>query len=98
MLNYENMAVKGSDATLKRGYEVDGVKVRHSIRLNSYDFQSTAVAQVWSPTDLRWNEIASLPHTAWATDTSVYGPESACFEALGEADAELEARVRATLA
>lgn len=47
--------------------KVDGHKVRLRIRSNSYASQCWAIAEVWSATDMRWNEIATIPHGAMQT-------------------------------
>ncbi len=39
---------------------IDGHKVRFSVRSNPYSFQCHARAEIWSPAKLGWNEVAHL--------------------------------------
>lgn len=41
----------------------NGTKVRLTLQRNAYDFQSHAYSEAFSPTDLRWNRIDSVPFT-----------------------------------
>jgi hypothetical protein len=50
---------------------IDGHRVRVRIRRNCYIFQSHAVAEIWAKDALRWNEVATVPHTAMETAASV---------------------------
>jgi len=50
--NYESLHKIGEDAEHT---------VRISIRVNSHAFQSFVKAEIYSPTNKSWNEIASLP-------------------------------------
>jgi hypothetical protein len=49
------------EATIRPNH--DAIKVRARVHRDNYGFQSWAHAQVWSPTDLRWNAaITELPN------------------------------------
>lgn len=48
--------------------EIDGFKVRTRVRQDSYAKQSFARAEVWSTTDLRWNEVATTDPSALESD------------------------------
>ncbi|MFA7523703.1 MAG: hypothetical protein WCY71_12330 [Halothiobacillaceae bacterium] len=43
-------------------YELNGFKVRVTIKRNAYDDQSSAIAQVLDAKTPKWNTIASIPH------------------------------------
>lgn len=43
---------------------LDGTRIRVTVRSNSYDFQSLAMAEVWSPLTAAWNEVDVLPYRA----------------------------------
>lgn len=63
----------------------DGLKVRIRIKRDSYAFQSYAIAEVWSITDARWNEVASI-HYSKMVPSDAYGKQSE-FEAAAAVDA-----------
>jgi hypothetical protein len=56
------------DVTLTETFrDNNGRKIRLSIKSDSYEFQCHAYAEVWSPTNLRWNRVASIPHANMKT-------------------------------
>lgn len=62
-----------------------GHKVRITIRSDSYRFQSSARAEVFNPTELKWNGLASIHYAAMQTPPGlVYAsapPAAWCFAA-----------------
>jgi len=92
-LEYSSLHVKGSDAHYERGTVVKGRTVRVRVRLNSYDFQSHAIAEVW--TGDAWSEVAHLHHEEYWV--SPYATYENIAEATEEAENELLARTYATL-
>jgi hypothetical protein len=89
--------ITGSDQDryFETGHTYRQVPIRVKVRVNSYEHQSTAVAQVWSQKDLRWNEIASArPETWWV---SPYSDLDTLREAIDEVHDELVTRAHVTL-
>jgi hypothetical protein len=39
----------------------DGYTLRYKIHIDFYDFQSKATAEVWSPHELKWNQLHFIP-------------------------------------
>jgi hypothetical protein len=68
-------------------WEAAGRKVRIRIRVESYEFQSYAVAEVLDPATMHWNQvadihysrIASLPGAANAKASPDFGPDEAAL-------------------
>ena len=63
-----------NDVTYVETRIADGVATRVRIRVNTYDFQSSAYGQIFSPTEARWNTVAqSEPDHWWNRGMTVYG-------------------------
>lgn len=93
---YANVGRDGQNVNYDEGELVGEVKVRYRIHHDrSYARQSSAVAEVWSPGDLRWNEAAAYGYEQWAADRLYDG--TGLTEGAEEALGELKARVRALL-
>ena len=58
-------------------YNLSGQKVRVTVYRDSYDFQSRIHVDVWSPTDLRWNTVQTLPGTEYADLPKRYATRAA---------------------
>ena len=43
-------------------YEVAKHKLKISIKRDSYDFQSKGHISIWNPTELKWNNVYSIPY------------------------------------
>jgi hypothetical protein len=95
-LHYENMFETSQGVRLEVADVVGGYKVRYRIYADSHCNQSYAVAEVWSPDALRWNEVATYAPQLW-WEAVKYAKPAKQAEVLGEAQNELEARLRATL-
>lgn len=52
-------------AKLAKGKE--SFKIQIHIDRDSYDFQSSAIAYVWKPTELAWSRVASIPYNEMKT-------------------------------
>lgn len=50
---------------------LNGHKVRFRIRTDSYAPQRYGIAEIWSPTDLRWNTVAWLEASEFHVDQSI---------------------------
>jgi len=72
----------GQDVTFRYLCSFGEHKVRFTIKSDAYLAQCKAFAQVWSPTTLSWNEVASL-HTG-EMETS----EGLCYRPHNEWDDE----------
>ena len=55
------------DWSLREVYTQGKFKVRIRIRRNAYDFQSYAVAEVWSESELKWNQVHTIPYSQMKT-------------------------------
>lgn len=47
-------------------------KVRLTVTSDSYDFQSSAIAEVWNANDLKWNRIHTIPFSLMRTPHKLY--------------------------
>ncbi len=71
-----------------------GVKVRYLISHDcSYAKQSRAIAEVWSPTDLRWNQVATLGHHEWAGMFSPVNNPEAPYQDMDHAEELLDGHI-----
>lgn len=66
------ISLDGQDVNFTALLKVDGHKVRLRIRSNAYAFQSHAYADVWSPADLQWHNIAEVGHGSMKTPKGMY--------------------------
>lgn len=96
-LTYQNMFETSQGVRLEVASTIGGHKVRFRIYADSHLNQSYAVAEVWSPDALRWNEVATYAPQLWWDGPLRYAKPDKQAEVLGEAADELEARTRATL-
>ena len=94
-LEYTTTTQDRSDVLYEHGTTHRNLALRVKIRVNSYDFQSTAVAEVWSQKDLRWNQIATVPYDLWWV--SPYADHEQVMQGIEDAENELLARAYATL-
>lgn len=58
-------------ATYQETLQVGTAKLRVMITRDSYDFQSSARIDAFSPTELKWNPIAFIPHGIMATNKAL---------------------------
>jgi hypothetical protein len=98
MLNYSNLSPAGQQHRIMEIGEMIG---DHPVRFRidhdtSYAKQSSAVAEVWSPADLAWHQLATYLYSEWADyrgRDSADGPT----EGMSMAYDELSARAQAIL-
>lgn len=75
---------------------IDGHKIRLTIKSDSYDFQSSAVAEVWNGATLSWNRVHSIHYAQMKTRPGlIYGPK--CDWKFGDDQVELMRVARAVL-
>ena len=67
----ENLkVVKGRQDVICKGlfkHKESGIKVRISVRSDSYQFQSHAYLEAFSPTEQKWNRVVSLHFSEMTT-------------------------------
>jgi len=51
---------------------VDGKKLRIDIESDSHAFQSHARIEIYNPTELKWNNLASIHYAAMKTPAQLY--------------------------
>lgn len=68
---------KGQQSTKAQWtFDVDGYKVQISVKSDTCDFQSSAIAQVWSKSELKWNTVATIPYSLMKTPEKLsYKPD-----------------------
>lgn len=58
-------------------FAIGAHKIRLTIKSDSYDFQSSAVAEVWNGATLSWNRVHSIPYKLMKTRAGlIYVPKS----------------------
>lgn len=50
----------------------EGLKIQINIKSDSYDFQSHAIVSVFSPTELKWNNLSSIHFSEMQTPPKLY--------------------------
>lgn len=68
---HKALAFGQQSATYQETLQMDTTKLRILITRDSYDFQSSAYIDAFSPTELKWNRIAFIPHGIMATNKAV---------------------------
>lgn len=61
-LDQANFYNKDQSWYMKQHFEYKERKLRFIIRVNAYDFQSSAVVQIQDPSNLAWLELGSVPY------------------------------------
>lgn len=95
---HKALAFGQQSADYQETLQMGTAKLRIMITRDSYEFQSSAHLDAFSPTDLKWNRIAFIPHGIMATNKTV-SYWARATEADFKADREnLLAQARAILA
>lgn len=50
-------------ACFRKIFKLNDFKIKVEIKRNTYDMQSYAIAYVYSPTEMKWNSVYSIPYT-----------------------------------
>lgn len=61
-------------------WDLDGRRVKVSIRVDSYDMQSHARAEIFDPSANHWNPVASIPYPQMASLGKAYAKEAPAAE------------------
>ena len=95
---HKALAFGQQSAEYQETLQMGTAKLRILIKRDSYEFQSSAHIDAFSPTEMKWNWIAFIPHGIMATNKTVtYYPRAT--EADFKADRDnLLAQARAILA
>lgn len=68
---HKALAFGQQSATYQETLQVGTAKLRILITRDSYDFQSSAHIDAFSPTELKWNRLAFVPHGLMQTNKTV---------------------------
>ena len=68
---HKTLSMGRQSANYQETLQLGTAKLRILIARDSYDFQSTAYLDAFSPTEMKWNRIAFIPHAIMATNKAV---------------------------